>query len=196
MSRPAVFFDRDGTLSHEVGYVNHLTRFQPFSFAVDAIRAVNAANRLAVVVTNQAGVARGYYSEEHVRRVNDRLEALLKAEGVDLDRIYYCPHHPTEGMGAHTLSCDCRKPEPGMLIQAASDQPINLGRSFVVGDKLTDIEMAHRVGAKGVLVLTGYGNEQIAKKGEAGPHPDRIASDLEEAAEWIVTQIQNEGHDD
>ncbi|HEY5595503.1 MAG TPA: HAD-IIIA family hydrolase, partial [Nitrospiria bacterium] len=119
--------------------------------------------------------------------------ALLKAEGADLDGIYYCPHHPTEGTGPYTQLCDCRKPEPGMLRRAAADRRVELGLSFVVGDKLTDMEMARRVGAKGIFVLTGYGPEEIERKGGAGPHPDRIVPDLEKAAEWILTQVENAG---
>ncbi len=186
----AIFLDRDGTISQEVGYIHDIGHLRLLPNSAKAIRMLNRSGIKVIVVTNQSGVARGYYSEDHVRRVNDRLTALLKAEGVELDGIYYCPHHPTEGSGAYTQSCHCRKPEPGMLLQAASDQHVDLGRSFVVGDKLTDMEMAHRVGAKGVLVLTGYGQEEIGKKGETGPEPDRIVSDLEEAVEWILSQLE------
>jgi len=192
----AVFLDRDGTISHEVGYIRDIDHLQLLPNSAKAIRRLKQSGIKVIVVTNQSGVARGYYSEDHVRRVNDRLTALLKAEGVDLDGIYYCPHHPTEGSGAYTQSCRCRKPEPGMLLQAAADQPIDLGRSFVVGDKLTDMEMAHRVGAKGILVLTGYGREEFGGKGETGPEPDQVVPDLEQAAEWILMQVQNAKRDD
>ncbi|MBI3812210.1 MAG: D-glycero-beta-D-manno-heptose 1,7-bisphosphate 7-phosphatase [Nitrospirae bacterium] len=186
----AVFLDRDGTISQEVGYIRDIDHLQLLPNSAKAIRRLKAGGMKVIVVTNQSGVARGYFSEDHVRRVNDRLTALLKAEGAELDGIYYCPHHPTKGTGAYTQSCRCRKPEPGMLLQAASDQPIDLGRSFVVGDKLTDMEMAHRVGAKGVMVLTGYGQEEIGRKGETGPEPDRVVHDLEKAAEWILSQLE------
>ncbi|HEY4486060.1 MAG TPA: HAD-IIIA family hydrolase [Nitrospiria bacterium] len=192
----AVFLDRDGTISREVGYIRDVDRLELLPNSAKAIRMLNRSGIKVIVVTNQSGVARGYYSEDHVRRVNDRLTALLKAEGADLDGIYYCPHHPTEGTGAYTRPCACRKPGPGMLVQAAADQRVDLDRSFVVGDKLTDMEMARRVGAKGVFVLTGYGTEEIGRKGEAGPHPDRIVPDLDAAAEWILTQVENAGRDD
>ncbi|MBI3610838.1 MAG: D-glycero-beta-D-manno-heptose 1,7-bisphosphate 7-phosphatase [Nitrospirae bacterium] len=192
----AVFLDRDGTISEEVGYIHDIDHLQLIPKSAKAIRMLNRSGINVIVVTNQSGVARGYYSEEHVRRVNDRLAALLKAEGAELDGIYYCPHHPTEGTSPYTRSCACRKPEPGMLLRAASERRIDLSCSFVVGDKRIDMEMAHRVGAKGVLVLTGYGEGEIAQKGDAGSQPDRIAADLEEAVEWILTQPETFGRRD
>jgi D-glycero-D-manno-heptose 1,7-bisphosphate phosphatase len=192
----AVFLDRDGTISLEVGYIHNVDHLQLLPNSARAIRRLNRCGIKVFVVTNQSGVARGYYSEEHVRRVNGRLVELLKAEGAEVDGIYYCPHHPTEGAGAYTRPCDCRKPEPGMLYQAASNWPIDLRRSFVVGDKMSDMEMAHRVGAKGILVLTGYGSEELGRSGDRGPRPDKIVSDLEKAVEWIVTQRETaEGED-
>jgi D-glycero-D-manno-heptose 1,7-bisphosphate phosphatase len=189
----AVFVDRDGTITEEVGYIRDIDHLKLLPNSAEAIRKLNRSGIKAIVVTNQSGVARGYYSEDHVRRVNDRLSALLKAEGAVLDGIYYCPHHPTEGNGPYTQACRCRKPGPGMLDQAASELRIGLDRSFVVGDKLTDMEMAHRVGAKGLLVLTGYGEGESTRRGETGTEPDRIVSDLGEAVEWILSQIHESG---
>ncbi|MBI3597194.1 MAG: HAD-IIIA family hydrolase [Nitrospirae bacterium] len=192
----AVFLDRDGTISLEVGYIHNVDHLQLLPNSARAIRRLNRCGIKVFVVTNQSGVARGYYSEEHVRRVNARLVDLLKAEGAELDGIYYCPHHPTQGTGAYTQPCGCRKPEPGMLYQAASNWPIQLRRSFVVGDKITDMEMAHRVGAKGILVLTGYGPEELGRTGDNGPRPDKIVPDLEKAVEWIVSQRETTEGDD
>ena len=157
MSRPAVFFDRDGTLSREVGYVNHITRFEPFPFAVDAIRAVNGADRLAVVVTNQAGVARGYFPESLVAVVNGVLRSRAESSGARIDGIYYCPHHPSAGIPPYREDCDCRKPRPGMLHRAARDLDIDLSKSWVIGDRLGDLELAWNAGARACLVKTGYG---------------------------------------
>jgi len=192
----AVFLDRDGTISQEVGYIHNVDHLQLLPNSARAIRRLNRCGIKVFVVTNQSGVARGYYSEEHVRRVNARLVELLKAEGAELDGIYYCPHHPTEGAGGYTRPCDCRKPEPGMLYRAASDSPIDLRRSFVVGDKMTDMEMAHRVGAKGILVLTGYGPEELERSGDRKPRPDKIVSDLGKAVEWIVSQHETAAGND
>lgn len=184
----AVFLDRDGTISREVGYIHNVDHLELLPGSARAIRRLNRCGIKVFVVTNQSGVARGYYSEEHVRQVNARLVELLKAEGAELDGIYYCPHHPAEGAGDYTRPCDCRKPEPGMLHQAASNTPIHLRRSFVVGDKMTDMEMAHRVGAKGILVLTGYGPEELERNGDGKSRPDKIVPDLEKAVAWIVSQ--------
>ena len=189
----AVFLDRDGTISKEVGYIHEMDRLELLPNSARAIRRLNDHGIQVIVVTNQSGVARGFYPEEHVRRVNERLTDLLRRDGAAVDAVYYCPHHPTEGTGAYTKRCDCRKPEPGLLLRAASERDIDLRNSFVVGDKLIDIEMAHRVGAQGILVLTGYGEEAIAQKGENGPRPDCIAPDLDKAVEWIVERVKRAG---
>jgi D-glycero-D-manno-heptose 1,7-bisphosphate phosphatase len=187
VSRSAIFFDRDGTLSHEIGYVNHVSRFEPFAFAVDAIRAVNAAGRLAVLVTNQAGVARGYFPESLIKEVNAVLVDRAASSGARLDGVYYCPHHPSAGAPPYRQDCDCRKPKPGMLLRAAKDLDIDLAKSWVVGDRLGDLELAWNVGARACLVKTGYGRGEIEnwmptwKK-----HPDLIAEDALDAALQIV----------
>lgn len=193
-SEGAVFLDRDGTITEEVGYVDDLVKFRLMEHSGQAIRLLNAQGLKVIVVTNQSGVARGFYPESHVRTVNQRLGELLSAEGARLDGIYYCPHHPTEGQGAYTHPCDCRKPEPGLLYEAVKEHGVQLSRSFVVGDKLSDMALAHRVGSKGVLVLTGYGREELARG--QGPEenqakPDFVAEDLLKAARWIIAQLKS-----
>lgn len=198
----AVFLDRDGTITEEVGYVDDLMKFRLMEHSAEAIRLLNAQGLKVIVVTNQSGVARGFFPESHVHAVHQRLGELLSAEGARLDGIYYCPHHPTEGQGAYTHPCDCRKPEPGLLYEAGKEHGVQLSRSFVVGDKLSDMALAHRVGSKGVLVLTGYGREEL--KGVHGSQftamnheprtmneetPDFVAEDLLKAAHWIVSQL-------
>lgn len=187
MSRPAVFFDRDGTLSHEIGYVNHVSRFQPFSFAADAVRAVNAANRLAVLVTNQAGVARGYFPESMIHEVNGVLNMLIESSGARLDGIYYCPHHPSAGQPPYRQDCDCRKPRPGMLHKAAKDLDVDLSKSWVIGDRLGDLELAWNVGARACLVRTGYGIGEIEHWMPRWKRkPDFVAENALEAALHII----------
>lgn len=187
MSRPAVFFDRDGTLSREVGYVNHISRFEPFPFAVDAIRTVNAAERLTVVVTNQAGVARGYFPEALITEVNGVLKARAESSGARIDGIYYCPHHPTAGEPPYRQDCDCRKPRPGMLHRAASELDIDLSKSWVVGDRLGDLELAWGVGARACLVKTGYGMGEIQYwMAQWKRKPDLIAENALDAALQII----------
>lgn len=186
----AVFLDRDGTINREAGYIRDPDQLQLLPDSAKAIRMLNGHGIKVIVVTNQSGVARGFYPEEHVHRVHNRLMALLQTEGAVVEAIYYCPHHPTEGNGAYTRVCECRKPKPGMLYRAASDRGIDLRHSFVVGDKLTDIEMARRVGAKGILILAGDGLMRIEQTDEVGLQPDAIVPDLEKAAQWILIQIE------
>jgi D,D-heptose 1,7-bisphosphate phosphatase len=124
--KPAIFMDRDGTLSHEVGYVNHLSRFRLLPWTVDAVRLINQSGWLAVVVTNQAGVARGYFPESLIHEVHGSLRASLAAGGAHLDGLYFCPHHPTVGEPPYRQDCDCRKPRPGMLRRAEAELGVDL----------------------------------------------------------------------
>lgn len=183
----AVFFDRDGTLSEEVGYVNHLSRFRMMPHTAAAIRKLNQAGWRVIVVTNQAGVARGYFEEALIGQVHARLRADLAREGAYLDDIYYCPHHPTVGPAPYRQQCTCRKPQPGMLQQAAEKFKLDLTRCFVVGDRYSDVDMAHRVGAQGILVLTGYGLGEYEYQRQTWPRePAFIAEHALDAAEWIL----------
>lgn len=187
MKKRAVFFDRDGTLSHEVGYVNHLSRFQPFSFAADAIRAVNAAGWLAIVVTNQAGVARGYFPESLIGEVNGALKSRVESGGARIDAIYYCPHHPSAGAPPYRKDCDCRKPKPGLLNRAAEEHGVDLAHSWVVGDREGDLQLAWNVGGRACLVKTGYGAGEIEHwMRDWKRQPDLVAENALEAALRIV----------
>lgn len=188
-ARAAIFMDRDGTISEEVGYVNHLSRYRLLPKSLDAIRLANEAGFLTVVTTNQSGVARGYFSESLVNDVHARLSAWAEQAGARLDAIYYCPHHPKEGRPPFLADCDCRKPKPGMIRRAAREHGIDLSRSYVIGDSWVDMMAGRAAGIPGILVLTGYGRGLI----EHQPHlltvePARIAEDLMEAVRWIVDQ--------
>jgi D-glycero-D-manno-heptose 1,7-bisphosphate phosphatase len=185
--RPAVFIDRDGTLTEEVGYVNHPDRLRLLPRSAAAIRRLNAAGVPAVVVTNQAGIARGYFSEDVLNAVNARLVSELKDAGAHLDGIYVCPHHPTEGESPWRADCDCRKPRPGLLRRAAAELDLDLHASTLVGDKASDLALAPTVGARGVLVLTGYGlGEWEYRRASFAVQPDHIADDLYDAVEWVM----------
>ncbi len=187
VSRPAVFIDRDGTLTEEVGYVNHPSRLRLLPRSAEAVRRLNAAGIAAVVATNQAGVARGYFSEEVLHVVNAALVAQLKDEGAHLDGVYVCMHHPAEGAPPYRRDCDCRKPKPGMLVRAAAELDLDLGRSVLVGDKPSDFVTARAVGARGVLVLTGYGLGEWEYRRDRFPlAPDHVAGDLLDAVEWVL----------
>jgi D-glycero-D-manno-heptose 1,7-bisphosphate phosphatase len=185
--RRAIFMDRDGTVCEEVGYVNHVDRLRLITGSAEAVRKVNRAGFQAVLVTNQAGVARGYMSEDLVGETHDRLRELLAGEDARLDGIYYCPHHPDVGPSRYRKACDCRKPKAGMLLQAREEMGIDLEASYVIGDSIKDVETARRVGATAVLVLSGYGRGQLEHQSDAWTvRPDHVAEDLLEAVSWIL----------
>ena len=181
--------DRDGTLSEEVGYVNHLSRFRLFPFAVDAIRLVNRSPFLAVLVTNQAGVARGYFAESMIHAVHGEVKRAMDAGGARLDGVYFCPHHPSAGEPPYRQDCNCRKPKPGLLHRAASDLGIDLAGSYVVGDRRGDLELAWSVGATAVMVKTGYGRGEIEHLAPGWPRPpDMVADHLLDAVVQILSR--------
>jgi D-glycero-D-manno-heptose 1,7-bisphosphate phosphatase len=189
VARPAVFIDRDGTLTEEVGYVNHPRRIRLLPRSAEAIRRLNAAGIAAVVATNQAGLARGYFSAEVLRAVNDEMLRQLKEAGARLDGLYVCTHHPTEGAAPYRTECECRKPKAGMLERAARELGLDLGASTMIGDKASDLDCGRAVGARAVLVLTGYGLGDWEYRRQAfRVPPDHVAGDLLDAIEWVLAQ--------
>lgn len=185
-----VFMDRDGTVSKEIGYVNHADRFELLPRSGEAIKLLNEKGIKAMLATNQAGVARGYFPEERIKEVHEKLQNLLKAEAAYLDAIYYCKHHPDVGEGEYNKDCNCRKPEPGMLKQGAKEFDLDLTKSYMIGDKISDVEAAKQVNAKGILVLTGYGLGVYEYEQDSWTvQPDYVAEDLYDAVEWILTDI-------
>lgn len=187
-ARSAVFLDRDGTLIEEVGYLDRPERVQLFPWSTDAIRALNAAGVRIVMVTNQSGVARGFFDETVVKRVHDRIADLLKAGGAHIDAYYYCPHHPDGKVAEYARTCDCRKPGRGLVERAVREFGIDPRASFAVGDRWFDVALAKEVGAKGVLVRTGYGAEEEHRL-PAGLAPDAVVNNLVEAASWILKSL-------
>jgi D-glycero-D-manno-heptose 1,7-bisphosphate phosphatase len=184
--RPAVFLDRDGTLIEERGYLDRLDLIAPFSYAAPALARLREAGFALVLVTNQAGVARGYFDEAFVRRAHEHLADLLARDGIVLDGYYYCPHHPDGVVPAYRQACRCRKPSPGMIERAAADLQLDVARSFVVGDKWLDVELARNAGARGILVRTGYGAD-VEHAASHDAEPAAIVDTLADAAELIVT---------
>lgn len=183
----AVFLDRDGALNEEVGYITTPEQFQVYDFAPAAVRAINDAGYRAIVVTNQSGIARGLYSEAFLAQLHAKLQQELQAEGARLDAIYYCPHHPEIGLPPYRQECACRKPKPGMLWRAAEEFAVDLAASFVIGDRYNDVALAHSVGAKAVLLLTGHGQREYDTEREQWPRaPEHVARNLWEAVQWIL----------
>lgn len=181
-SRSAVFVDRDGTLIEEVGYLNHISRFRMFPFVAAALRCLNQAGYPVIVVSNQSGVARGHFPGALLEEVNQKMTQQLSEMGARIDAVYYCPHASLE-------NCSCRKPKIGMLERAVREHGIDLQRSFVVGDRYVDIELARNARARGVLVRTGYGEGELAWYSAKWPAPpDFVAENLAQATDWILRQ--------
>ena len=180
--RAAVFLDRDGTVNREVEYLGEPSQLRLIPRAAQAIRLLNEAQVPVVLVTNQAGIGRGYYSLEAMEAVHRELGRRLAARGAHLDAVYYCPHRPDEG-------CECRKPRPGMLLRAAGEHGLDLSRCFAVGDKVSDLEAGWRVGCRTVLVLTGYGREMRRSFHRAPFQPDQISPNLLQAVLWILSEM-------
>ena len=191
--RPAVFVDRDGCLIEEMGYLNHPSRVRILPRTAAAISRLNAAGVPAIMATNQAGIARGYFSAETLRDVNAEVERQLRREGARLDAVYVCTHHPTAGAPPYRLECECRKPKPGLLRLAAAEHGLDLMRSVMVGDKPSDVAAGQAAGAAGVLVLTGYGRgEWEYLRHEWAVKPDHVAEDLLDAVEWALGRLSAE----
>jgi len=186
-ARPAAFLDRDGTLIEECGYLSRLDAISLFPFSVDAVRLLNRAGLAVVVLTNQSGVARGYFDEAFVRETHRVLGARIAAGGGSVDAFYYCPHYPDAKIAPYRQACGCRKPRPGMLLRAAADLSLDLQRSFAVGDRWSDVEAGLAAGARGVLVRTGFGRMALDD-----PRPDLdtafVAANLMEATSWILRE--------
>ncbi|MBE9535669.1 MAG: D-glycero-beta-D-manno-heptose 1,7-bisphosphate 7-phosphatase [Proteobacteria bacterium] len=189
--RIAVFLDRDGTVNEDAEYLSDPNELKLIPGSGGAIRLINEAGLLAVVLTNQSGVARGYFSETQVGIVNKRLDLLLAQNQAKIDAYYYCPHHPTEGNAPYRVECDCRKPKTGMIKKAVKKLDIDPQISYMVGDKLSDLKMADAAGAKGILVRTGYGRNtelDIIKEGFSQTY--KVSDNLLSAVHWILEDIK------
>ena len=184
--RPAVFLDRDGTINEDVGYLDRLERLTLFPWSIDAVRLLNSAGFCVVVVTNQRGVATGFISETFVYTVHDLLTERFRRGGARIERFYHCPHDPHAPIEQYRRDCTCRKPRPGLVLQAVDDLELDPTRSFVVGDKWSDVAVARSIGATGILVQTGYGASQ-AKRPDR-PRDAIVTTDLMAATVKILEQ--------
>jgi D-glycero-D-manno-heptose 1,7-bisphosphate phosphatase len=189
MRKPAVFIDRDGTINEQLGYINHLSRFVIFPGVSEAVRLLNKNNWWVIIVSNQGGVARGYYPIELVEEIHAFLKSSLREQGATIDGIFFCPHHPAGILPEYSSECDCRKPKTGLIDRAREVFDIDMSSSYVVGDRHVDIELASRLNLKGVLVKTGYGLgeiEYIIPEKRLKPH--HVAEDLLDAVKWILNE--------
>jgi D-glycero-D-manno-heptose 1,7-bisphosphate phosphatase len=177
----AIFMDRDGTVSEEVGYMYHAGLYRPFPWTGEAIKRINDSGLKAILITNQSGIERGYFKETTVHEVHDVLQHELQNWDAHLDAIYFCPHSPDK-------LCDCRKPKPGMLLRAARELELDLARCFMIGDRYTDIRAANAAGVRSVLVCSGDGADEMAKYASTGGvQPDFIADNLLHAVDAIFS---------
>ena len=183
----AVFLDRDGCVNVEDDYIRDIAQFRLYPGAAASIKRLNEAGFKVVIITNQAGIARGFTTEQMVNDVHGLLVRWIEETGAKIDRIEYCPHHPEGVVEEYATVCDCRKPEPGMIFRAASEMGIDLERSYIVGDKLSDIALGPATGAKALLVRTGFGTREEGKiKAGEAPPPDHVADGIEDAVDWIL----------
>ncbi len=187
MGRAAVFLDRDGTINEEVGYLSDPDALMLIDGSGEAVRRIHAAGFLVVLVTNQSGIARGYFTKATLEAIHARLCTELEKVGARLDGIYVCPHHVHGTVPTYTIDCDCRKPQTALVEQAARDLDIELSASYMVGDHFKDIELAKNSGMRSVLVLTGHGQEEWDGADESlRSRPDHVAPNLAAAVEWIL----------
>ena len=184
----AAFLDRDGTIIEEVGYLDRPERVEFFPWTIDAIRVLNRAGLAVVLVSNQSGIARGFFTDAVVEEVHQRMADMLAAGGARIDAYYYCPHHPDGRIPALAKVCSCRKPARGLVDRAVTEFGVDPERSFVVGDRWLDVGLARTVGAKAVLVRTGYGDSE-ERTPPPGVKADAIVDNLVAASSWILQNI-------
>ncbi|MGB7295062.1 MAG: HAD family hydrolase [Candidatus Aminicenantales bacterium] len=186
--KKAVFLDRDGTLNVDVGYPSRYDQIDIYPQSFEAVRKFNREGLLVVVITNQSGVGRGLLTEDDLQDIHARLSAAFSQHDARIDAIYYCPHYALSADPRYRKECDCRKPRPGLARRAAADLGIDLGSSYMIGDKTEDVLLGMNIGAVSVLVLTGSGRESLSQLREQKINPSHVASDILEAADWILDE--------
>ena len=184
----AVFLDRDGTIIEEVGYLDRPERVELFPWTIDAVRVLNRAGLAVVLVSNQSGVARGFFTEAVVDAVHQRMADLLNEGGARIDAYYYCPHHPDGKVPRYAQPCDCRKPGRGLVDRAVQELGIDPAKSFVVGDRWLDVALGRAVGAQSVLVRTGYGSSEEDRR-PADLAADAVVDNLIAATSWLLGRL-------
>lgn len=183
-----IFLDRDGTINKEINYLYKQADLEILPGVPEAIKMLRESGYRIVVVTNQAGVARGYYQEADVEHLHQYLNQQLAKAGAKIDHFFYCPHHPEHGIGDYKIDCPCRKPAAGMLKRAEKYYFVDKANSFIIGDKLLDIRAGNRYGVRGILVGTGYGSQEhrmVMSRGQTKEY-EYFAKDLMAAAQYII----------
>jgi D,D-heptose 1,7-bisphosphate phosphatase len=184
MTEKAIFLDRDGTIIVERAYISKEEEVKLLEGAAEGIKLLKKLGFMVIVITNQSGIARGFFTIEDFEKVNQRMLELLRIKGADLDGIYFCPHLKGGIVSKYNIECECRKPKPGLIFKAVVKHNISLAKSFLIGDDIKDLLAGKNAGMRTILVLTGYGREAIKDKGTL-LFADYVAKNLAEAAEWI-----------
>jgi D-glycero-D-manno-heptose 1,7-bisphosphate phosphatase len=193
MSHKALFLDRDGTVNVETGYPRDFSQIAIYPASFEAIREARRAGFKVFIVTNQSGVGRGYLDEAALERLHAGLAEALASGGAPVDAIYYCPHHELAGLGRYRTACECRKPAPGMALRAAREHDLDLGASYMVGDKVEDVQFGLAAGATPILVRTGYGRDSEARLPGLDVRPAFVADGIREAVAWILERERAAG---
>jgi D,D-heptose 1,7-bisphosphate phosphatase len=184
--RKAVFIDKDGTLIPDIPYNVNPSLVTLNEGVLEGLRMLSQNNFLLIMISNQAGIAYGYFKEEALEGVKEKVASLLAEANITLDAYYFCPHHVKGCVKEYTFDCDCRKPKPGMILKAAEEFNIDLSSSFMIGDILNDVEAGKAAGCKSILLDNGGETEWILTKERT---PDHVVKNFKEAAEWILQQI-------
>ena len=184
--RRAAFLDRDGTILDELGYLTPASEIVIYPWSMDSVRLLKRAGYAVVMITNQGGIGLGLYDHDFVTATHDALTERFANAGAEIDGWYYCPHHPEAVVEEYRVKCGCRKPAPGMLYDAARDLQLDLKRSWVVGDQWRDVQLAHVVGARSVLLRTGHGTAQEQAWPKDVAPPTATTDNLVAAVSWIL----------
>ena len=195
-TQKAIFLDRDGTLIEEVGHLHRTEDIAIYPEAFAAVRKINRNGALAIVITNQSAIARGLLDDKELAELHGFLQEEFRRKEARIDAFYYCPHHPEAGTGTYTQKCTCRKPQPGMLMRAARELQLEMATSYMIGDKLVDVEAGHRAGCRSVLIKTGHGECELRllDEGDASAPlfqdplqtPDHVAENVLNGVDWIM----------
>lgn len=195
MKKKAVFLDRDGTINKDVGYPRDFQAIEIFPYSFEAVRKINQAGLLAVIVTNQSGIGRGLIEERNLLKIHQKLKESFAEYKAHFDGIYFCPHYPFSPAPRYRMDCQCRKPNPGMGKKAAQELGVDLKKSYMIGDKVEDILFGMNIQAKPILCLTGFGPESLSKLEEIGINPAYVAETLLDAVNWILKEEKEDKRD-
>lgn len=188
MTNKCVFLDRDGTINVEKHYLYRIEDFEFLPGSIEALRMLQAANYKLIIITNQSGIARGYYTEKDFLILNEWMLAELAKQGVNIDRVYYCPHHPNATIKGYRINCTCRKPKTGLFLKAAKDYSLDLSRCFAIGDKVRDLALCEESDVRGFLIGENEDDVITEKAHEGAFHNIQYADDLYSAANMICNE--------